>query len=834
MRFLSHTDPDRLLNDHLQEVADAASDFLKGFLIRDAPLTRGAYLTGLSHDLGKYTSFFQAHLRDNKRHFGAKQHHAFISALLGAWLLQREFPPADMTKPENFLPLICYLAIHRHHGDLITPELVIPYPRILHDPPHFMKAEGSMREHLKALWIQKEDLLQEPRFGAIDEELQSLGIEDIESFLTEETFVTIFGSLFRLNRQISEELIPEKLRITIALWTMLLFSVLIDADKRGAARVSEVKRREIPADLVDRYSVERFSKERTLLDPLRREVYREVMESLGRPLNGLQGKILTLTAPTGSGKTLTALSFALKLRQKIQQELGYLPRIIYALPFISIIEQNYSVFHEVLGRLAEFARDEHAYLLKHHHLTEIRYREGDEERRVEEALLLTEAWEGEIIVTTFVQLLHTIIGFKNGFLKKFHNIVGSILILDEVQNIPVEQWSLVRNFLKLLTEQLGVTVIQMTATRPLIFEEREALELVPSPEKHFQKLHRTIVKAKTQEKISLDSLVDEIIETWDRNSSLIVVLNTISTSINVYKGLKAKLSDEFRSFVGYPKTAQEGEIIRLLALTKKWVPIVYLSTNIVPLQRADRLNFLKEWLDQGLPAIVVSTQVIEAGVDLDFQSVVRDIGPLDSIVQVAGRCNRSATRETPGMVQVYRLEGGGAEHVYKKLHIWGTSKILGDGEYPESTYIQQVEQFFKDVHERIDTEQSREIWEAFLKLSFYSEDLPSVSDYRLIAEGPQVPIFTALTGEDELVLQQFKEQVLQEKDFKKRRRAYLICRKAFHERLITPRLERASQNLPPEVEGSRELHLIPQNQLEDFYDLETGFKWQPGEEACIW
>jgi len=835
MLFLSHTQPDRLLQEHLREVGDASYDGITSFpLSYKAPLTTAARLIGLTHDFGKYTSFFQAHLRDNSKNFGANQHHALISALLGAWLLQTEFSPDDMTKPENFLSLIGYLAIHRHHGDLIAPESVIPHPRVLNDPPHFMRAEGSMREHLKALWVQKEDLSKEPRHSAMTRELQGLGIEDIESFLTEETFVTIFESLFRLNRQISEGLAPEKLRITIALWTMLLFSALIDADKRGAARVSEVKRREIPADLVDRYIAERFGKERTPLDPLRREVYCEVMGSLARPLNELQGKILTLTAPTGSGKTLTALSFALKLRQRIEQEMGYLPRIVYALPFISIIEQNYSVFHEVLSTRVEFARDEHAYLLKHHHLAEIRYREGDEERGVEEALLLTEAWEGEIIVTTFVQLLHTIIGFKNSFLKKFHNIVGGILILDEVQNIPVEQWSLVRNFLKLLSEHLGVTVIQMTATRPLIFEEREALELVPSPQRHFQKLHRTIVVAKTQKKISLDSLVDKIVETWDGNSSLLVVLNTIPMSINAYKGLKTKLSDEPISFIGYPKTAQEGEIIRLLALTRKRVPIVYLSTNIVPLQRADRLNFLKESLDQGLPAIVVSTQVIEAGVDLDFQSVLRDIGPLDSIVQVAGRCNRSATRETPGMVQVYRLEGGGAEHVYKKLHIWGTSKILGDGEYPENTYIQQVEQFFREIHERIDTEQSREIWEAFLKLSFYREDLPSVSDYRLIAEGPQVPIFTALTGEDELVLQQFKEQVLQEKDFKKRRRAYLIWRKAFHERLITPRLERAIQHLPPEVEGSRELHFIPPDQLEDFYDLETGFKWQPGEEACIW
>ncbi len=691
-----------------------------------------------------------------------------------------------------------------------------------------------MREHLKALWSQKEDLLQESRFSDMAEELQSLGIKDIGLFLTEETFITIFKLLFRLNRQISEELASEKLRMTVALWTMLLFSVLIDADKRRAAKVATVKRRQIPPDLVDRYIKKHFNEERTPLDSLRRQLYHEVMGSLARSLNDLPGKILTLTAPTGSGKTLTALSFAFKLRRRIDQEMEYLPRIIYALPFISIIEQNYSVFYDVLSELPEFPRNEHAYLLKHHHLAEIRYREGSEERGVDEGLLLTESWESEVIVTTFVQLLHSIIGFKNSFLKKFHNIIGSILILDEVQSIPVEQWPLVRNFLKLLSKKFGVTVIQMTATRPLIFQEGEAQELIPSPEMHFQKLHRTLLKAKTQEKISLDFFEEKIIETWDENNSLLVVLNTISMSIKVYEALKAKLTDKLLPCIGYPKTTQEGEIMRLLARTKKMVPIVYLSTNINPLQRVARIDFLKAWVGQGLPVIVISTQVIEAGVDLDFQSVIRDIGPLDSIVQVAGRCNRSATKETPGMVQVYHLDGGGAEHVYKKLHVWGTSKILGDGVYPENTYIQGVERFFKRIHERIDTEQSQEIWKAFLKLDFYREDLSSVSDYRLITEGPQVPIFTVLTGEDEIVLKQFKEQVLYEKDFKKRREAFLTWRRVFHERLITPRIERAIQNLPPVLEGSKDLHFIPKDQVEDFYDLETGFKWQPGEDACVW
>jgi len=834
MKFLSHAQPDRFLKDHLKEVGDTSYRYIMELPISDrALLAKAARLIGISHDFGKYTSFFQSHLLYGND-FGAKQHHAFISALLGAWILGKEFPPDNMTKPDNFLSLVGYLVIHRHHGDLTAPELVLPSPRVIKDPPHFMHAEGSMREHLKAIWIQKEDLLQETRFNNVARELQSLGINNVEIFLTEDAFFGTFKSLYTLKRQISEGFASEELRTTIALWTMLLFSALIDADKHGAAGIGAIGRMDIPPDLVDQYIKKHFKEERTPLDPLRRQLYHKVMSNLTRPFSELGGKILTITAPTGSGKTLMALSFALKLRHRIKHEMGYLPRIIYALPFISIIEQNYSVFHGVLSELPQFVSDEQAFLIQHHHLTEIRYRAGNEERKVEEALLLTESWESEIIVTTFMQLLHTIIGFKNSFLKKFHNIAGSILILDEVQNIPIEQWPLVRNFMKLLSEKLGVTVIQMTATRPAIFKEEETCELVPSPEVYFQKLHRTVLKAKIKEKIPLDSFAEALLEIWGGNSSLLIVLNTIPVSIKLYKNLKAMLSETLCSLIVYPETAQEKEMVQSIARTKEKVPIVYLSTNINPLQRAARIEFLKSWLKQDLPVIVVSTQVIEAGIDLNFHSVVRDIGPVDSIVQVAGRCNRSASCKEPGTVWVYRLEGGDAEYVYKKLHICGTLQVLSDGEYPERAYIQWVEQFFREIPKRIDAEQSREIWEAFLRLDFHRENLTSLSDYRLIDEDTQVPIFTILTDEDEMILQRFDEQVLQERDFWKKREAFLSWRKVFHERLITPRLNRARRNLPPKVENSRNLHFIPKDQIERFYDKETGFKWQGSEKACIW
>ena len=806
------------------EVSTSSGNYIKVLPVREKEvLAEVARLIGLVHDFGKYTSFFQDHLCKGKN-FGPRQHHAFISALLGVWLIKKELDTTMAEDPKGFLPLIAYLVIHRHHGDLKSPELVLPYPDVLEDPPDFMLAEGAMREHLKALWIQKDDLRKEPRYSAMAEELRALGIEGIREFLSEGTFVPLLKDLFQLNWLISQESIPEETRLTVALWTMLLFSTLIDADKRDAARVGEVSRQEIPGDLVDRYIKERFSDDTSPLAPLRRKVYREVMENIFRPLDELWGRVLTLTAPTGSGKTLAAFSFALKLRERIYRERDFLPRIVYALPFISIIDQNYDVLRDVLDQLPDFSRSEHAYLLKHHHLSDVRYREGDEDRRVDEALLLTEAWESEVIVTTFVQLLHTVIGFKNRFLKKFHNIAGSILILDEAQNIPAEKWPLVRNFFKLLSENLRATIIQMTATRPLIFEHA-SLELIPNPEEHFTGLCRTVVKARTKERTSLDALTEEIQTHWDRKTSLLVVANTISMSVQLYDKLKQKLS--LRPLVGYPEDEDQRS-------SPDEVPIIYLSTNIVSLQRAGRIRFLRQWLEDGKPCVVVSTQVIEAGVDLDFHQVVRDVGPLDSIVQVAGRCNRSARREQPGIVRIYHLEKGGAEYVYGAIHLRNSLKMLEDGEYTEDIYIQKVEEFYRIVYESKDIEESERIWRAFSRLNFHREDKVSVSSFQLIEEGPQVPIFVVLTEEDETILSQFQDRVLCEKDRDRRIEEYLSLRKSFHERLITPRLERAEQNLPPQVEGSRELRQIPRSQIKEFYDLETGFIWLLGEEGRIW
>ena len=139
----------------------------------------------------------------------------------------------------------------------------------------------------------------------------------------------------------------------------------------------------------------------------------------------------------------------MKLRERLKEN-QIEPRIIYALPFTSIIDQNFDVIEEILSSMRDFQKNKNAYMIKHHHLADISYLVDDEARPLDESLLLVESWDSEVVVTTFIQLFYTIIGYKNRFLKKYHNISNSIILLDEVQNIPMEYWPLVNIMLRIL------------------------------------------------------------------------------------------------------------------------------------------------------------------------------------------------------------------------------------------------------------------------------------------------------------------------------------------------------------------------------------------------
>lgn len=800
MPYESH--PGRPLKRHLAEVAEEAKSYLDHPALRHTELLRGAaYLVGLAHDLGKYTPFFQAHLKEG-RDFNGLERHSFLSALLAAWLTLKRNAKLPEAPGKEFLPLLAYLVVHRHHGHLRAPKKLLPSKG---DPE---KAQGELFSALRALNSQLEALRKNRDWIP---EWEKLGIEEAIEFVEKPPLKELFASLDELEYRLKQA--DEDLGARLCLWGQLLFSSLTDADKRRAAQAQSPQRPAIPPDLVERYLCQRYPKPQEEIHRLRAEfqaAVRAKVEAL-HPQE-IPGQTFSLTAPTGLGKTLAALDAALRLRSKLQKNWGegHAPRIVYALPFINIIEQNYAEFGKVLRSLWPNCFVPETALLRHHYLAEISYRTETDTLPLEQALLLTDSWESEIIVTTFVQLFQTIVGYENRFLRKLHNLIGSIVILDEAQALPMEYWPFMRKVFEMLKKELGVVVLQMTATKPLIFPKVK--ELHPDPKALFQRLNRTVLHVH-QEEIPLEKWVEGAIKLFEEHGSLLIVVNTVGTAIKVYRALREEL--KFLRPFGF-QAPQEKDA---------W--LVHLSTNIVPKHRMKRVLALKEHLRRGGRALVVSTQVIEAGVDLDFPAVLRDLGPLDSIVQVAGRCNREGhAHQAP--VYLIPLKDGGCARIYGAVHTHVARSLLqGLRTLEEKDFYPLVEKYFAEVQKRSSQSASEELWKAYQELAYDDlENQPTLSEFHLIETTEQLPIFVC-TGKDEedWFLGEFCESVLKQKDINARRNAWLKHRKRFHDHLLRPFLARALRNLPPEAEGAPSLRWIPHNDLDRFYHEEWGFRW---------
>ena len=428
MEFYSHADRDKSgvityrkkLKEHLGGVAEAMCDIIQHSPLQDKEeIYDIGRIVGLCHDFGKYTKYFQGYLLNNIN-YGGKKNHGFISALFSSYQAQR------FSGSNEYIPLFVYLMVLHHHGDLKNMEADLPSAR-----------EDEAKEKIDILKIQLEDIKR--NIGDIKHEYSEMDKTiDVDGFM--ENWEEFYGQLCRSKFvYLNKKPIYGKTKIKDSLYMLFVYSALIDSDKRDAGRVKPPQRMPIPESIVDDYRCVRFShNDDDPMTAVREGVYNSITNNIENM--DLDNHILTITAPTGSGKTLAGVSAAFKLRHRLSRG-DYVPRIIYALPFTSIIDQNYDVIRDVLKTgIKDFDKNESNYLIKHHYLADIRYTGDDQERPVDEALALIEAWESEIVVTTFVQFFYTLIGYRNRMLKKYHNMAGSIVILDEVQNIPMEYW----------------------------------------------------------------------------------------------------------------------------------------------------------------------------------------------------------------------------------------------------------------------------------------------------------------------------------------------------------------------------------------------------------
>ncbi|HNR67767.1 MAG TPA: CRISPR-associated helicase Cas3' [bacterium] len=760
-------------------------------------------IIGISHDFGKYTTFFQNYLRTGTPTSDLKNH-SLLSALWGCFLVSQEI---SVDRIHKYM-LICLACVYQHHGDIEQLSNLLLMILSYQDPDRKFSIDPKWKRRLDTLFTKQVVDITSNR-ETIEKDMQPIEEHKFLTLFLEQ--IAIYKSPFYETLFQSWSLYQDWQRGGLAedfhQKCYLLFSCLIENDKRDAAQLQNTKFRfNLPSECITRYKVQKtFPTTRETLKTMREEIYSHLSKQ-AEQIN-LAQHLFTLTAPTGSAKTLAVLNFTFKLRQRIHKEKGFCPRIIYALPFTSIIDQNYKIIEEILQTNPEYQSDCSAILIKHHHLASIQYYSEKNKRSdlsLDQALMLIESWDSEIVVTTFFQLFHSLICNENRAMKKFHRIAGSIIILDEIQNVPLEYWPLIRNVLKNMAEIYHCYIIMMTATQPLIFPKAETIELAPHPSKTFLKLDR-IHGEYFADLLPIDQFWETYFGEIEKAPSVAIICNTIHSSLELYKTLPSSWKGE--SF--------------------------YLSTNLLPIHRTAAIDRIRKKLENKSPIILISTQIIEAGVDLDFAWVIRDMAPIDSLIQSSGRTNRHAAN-AKGRLTILRLcdekNRFFSRFIYGAGHLKVACEILkSQTTFTEQSFLKMVHDNYERLIKIQDMSRGEKIFQEWWRHANYDV----LKEFKLI-DSPDLyqDIFIQINDDSIEIWEKWQHDVIHASDFKSRQEASLLLRADFRKYVISTPRKLCKLFFWDYCHGDeRQVGLVSIDSFHDYYNIQTGFI-RAQEEDC--
>ncbi len=585
MEYLAHIDGEReqSVKEHLQRTAELAEKFAAKFGKAD-----WGYCCGLLHDIGKYSQEFQCKIQKN---LNIQVDHSTAGAKI-------------CEKLDGCYWLLTY-CIAGHHAGL--PDLG--------------------REGLPSSLL-----------GRLNKRLC-----DYSAYKKEIEIPQIITPPIDMDSEKDPS-------FALSVFIRMLYSCLVDADfldtesfmSNGTVQRDSGESMEVLLDkLHNRISDWLENQDDTTIDGRRSEILRNSLEQ-GKSPQGL----FQLTVPTGGGKTVASLAFA--LRHAVEH---HMDRVIYVIPYTSIIEQNAQVFREILG--SENVLENHS---------NVDYESSEEFKPMQ---LAAENWDKPVVVTTNVQFFESLYANKSSKCRKLHNIVNSVIIFDEAQMLPTNYLKPCMAMIEELLQQYRTSVVLCTATQPALQqflpEKYVARELCPRRDEQFRFFER--VTYQDIDTVTEEEMAEKLQQEWHA----LCIVNTRKRAQRLYERLQG-----------------EG--------------VYHLSTTMYPAHRRRVLAEIRKCLDdkKGKKCIVISTSLVEAGVDLDFTSVYRELAGVDSIIQAAGRCNRNNKRgKEESIVRIFRWDE--RENVSGQLQQIDTTKnLLAEGR--DITTLDNITEYFRRLY----------------------------------------------------------------------------------------------------------------------------------------
>ena len=584
--YLAHKNEngeEQTLKEHLEGTARLCGRFASSFGVYD-----WGYCCGMLHDIGKYSLAFQERLNGSEK----KVDHATAGAQL-CWA------------KKGLYPIAAYCIMGHHSG--------LPDTGRDGDTGDRATFIGRLRKKLEDYHAYEKEIqippLSPPPFQP--------GIMENQGFFS-------------------------------AMFIRMLYSCLVDADFLDTEcfmNGGNIKRDSgDPIDLLYERLEAYISgwlehKEWNTINGRRTEILRNCLE-MGQRERGL----FRLTVPTGGGKTVASLAFALRHAKENDMD-----RVIYVIPYTSIIEQNAEVFRNILGE---------RNVLEDH--CNVDY-EATEELKLMQ--LATENWDKPVIVTTNVQFFESLFSNKSSKCRKLHSMTNSVIIFDEAQMLPNDYLKPCLAAMEQLIRHYRSTVVLCTATQPslqgILSEDMTGVELCPRMEDQFSFFKRVSLK-------NLDKLSEEeLIHRLEKENQALCILNTKKRTQKIYQEMKG-----------------EG--------------VYHLSTAMYPLHRKRVLKEIRERLNASEKCIVIATSLVEAGVDLDFKTVYRQLAGADSIIQAAGRCNREGKNSAEeSITYIFRLNE--KEYVPgQRQQMEITASLLEDGKRLDE--LETIQQYFEMLY----------------------------------------------------------------------------------------------------------------------------------------